>query len=79
MLVVFDIPDTNMTVQAAGALAERETLWVFCSQWRVYQGESANLEKIESILNPQLQEPKKSKRTTHPKPSAKKVNGEQPG
>ena len=69
MLVVFEIDDKTLTVPAAAVLAERETLWVFCDSWKIFQGTDATMDKLNEKLQPPS-DVKPSKRT-----ASKKVNG----
>lgn len=86
MLVVFEIPDDGMGVETASALAQRETLWFFCTKWRILQGENIDVDRMTEALGlraleetPVVEEKKQTKRTTHRKPpTTKKTNGERP-
>ncbi len=74
MLVVFEIDDNEITPERAAQLAERETLWCFSKEWRVYQAPKATIDKVyEFITTDDI--PKPTKRTIHRKPTTNKLNG----
>lgn len=74
MLIVFEIDDNNMSKEAASMLAQRETLWVFSKEWRVYSNQS--IQPLDEMFIPKVEEPKKStKRTTAKKGVVRKING----
>jgi len=67
MLIVFEIADKTLTIEAAAMLAQRETLWVFCDSWKVFQGTEATVEKLDVHFNPPAEvknPPAPTKRTT---------------
>lgn len=67
MLVVFEIDDKVLTQGAVGMLIERETLWVFCDGWKIFQGTDATMEKLDEHFNPPAEvknKPAPTKRTT---------------